>query len=100
MRKTALAILVGILVLVIAGHVLAAQLKQPERRILHVVIIHGGGTSQRDNDWHLSMVSYLQSNEVLVLLPDKRGSEKSAGDWRTASFEDLATDTLAAVQYL
>lgn len=138
MRKATITILVGILILVIAGPVLAAQLKQPEKRILHgvslkeleyteinftnleqdlelagmlfvphgagpfpaVVIIHGGGTSRRDNDWYLSMVSHLQSNGVLVLLPDKRGSEKSAGDWRTASFEDLATDTLAAVQYL
>ena len=37
---------------------------------------------------------------MAVLLPDKRGSEKSQGDWRNASFEDLATDTLAAIQYL
>lgn len=138
MRKTALAILVGILGLLIALPVLVAQLNPAERRTLHgvslqeleyteisfkneaqnldlagmlfvpqdegpfpaAVIIHGGGTSQRDNNWYLSMVSYLQSNGVLVLLPDKRGSEKSAGDWHTASFEDLATDTLAAVDYL
>jgi dienelactone hydrolase len=35
-----------------------------------------------------------------VLLPDKRGSEKSEGDWRTAGFDDLATDTHAAIEYL
>jgi dienelactone hydrolase len=64
------------------------------------IIIHGSGTSQRDNGWYLTLIHYLQENGIVVLLPDKRGSEKSGGDWRTASFEDLATDTLAAVDYL
>ena len=36
----------------------------------------------------------------MVLLPDKRGSVKSEGDWRTSSFQDLATDTAAAVDFL
>jgi uncharacterized protein len=65
-----------------------------------VVIIHGSGTSQRDNMWYLTLADYLQKNGMLVLLPDKRGSEKSEGNWRTASFEDLATDAIAAVSYL
>ena len=64
------------------------------------VIIHGSGTSRRDNGWYLTLTKFLQDNGVVVLLPDKRGSEKSGGDWRTASFEDLATDTLAAIGYL
>jgi pimeloyl-ACP methyl ester carboxylesterase len=34
------------------------------------------------------------------LLPDKRGCEASEGDWRTSSFEDLATDTISAVSHL
>jgi len=65
-----------------------------------VVIIHGSGTSMRNNAWYLTLAQYLQEKGVAVLLPDKRGSEKSAGDWRSAGFEDLATDTLAAIQYL
>lgn len=65
-----------------------------------VVIIHGSGTSRRDNGWYLSVAAHLQAQGVAVLLPDKRGSEQSAGDWRTASFEDLAGDTLAAIEYL
>lgn len=65
-----------------------------------VVIIHGSGTSQRDNVWYLTLVHHLQENGIVVLLPDKRGSEKSEGNWRTSSFEDLATDTIAAVEYL
>ncbi len=64
------------------------------------VIIHGSGTSYRDSGWYLTLTQYLQKNGVLVLLPDKRGSEQSEGDWRTASFEDLATDTVAAVDFL
>lgn len=65
-----------------------------------VVIIHGSGSSRRDNPWYLSLVDELQQNGIVVLLPDKRGSVMSGGDWHTASFEDLATDTAAAVGYL
>ena len=65
-----------------------------------VAIIHGSGTSERDNNWYLTLVRYLQENGVVVLLPDKRGSEKSEGNWRTSSYEDLATDSLAAVEFL
>jgi dienelactone hydrolase len=64
------------------------------------VIIHGSGTSRRDNGWYLTLTKFLQENGIAVLLPDKRGSEKSGGDWHTASFEDLATDTLAALEFL
>lgn len=65
-----------------------------------VVIIHGSGSSRRGNGWYLTLTEYLQANGVAVLLPDKRGSEKSHGNWRNASFHDLATDTVAAVRYL
>ncbi|MEN8375096.1 MAG: alpha/beta fold hydrolase [Gemmatimonadota bacterium] len=64
------------------------------------VIIHGSGTSQRDNGWYLTLVSYLRERGVAVLLPDKRGSEQSGGDWRTSSYEELATDALAALRFL
>jgi dienelactone hydrolase len=64
------------------------------------VVIHGSGTSRRDNGWYLTLTKHLQDRGIVVLLPDKRGSEKSEGDWRTSSFDDLATDTLAAIDYL
>jgi dienelactone hydrolase len=64
------------------------------------VIIHRSGASRRDNGWYLTLTRYLQENGIVVLLPDKRGSEKSEGDWRTASIEDLATDTVAAMDFL
>ena len=64
------------------------------------VIIHGSGTSRRDNGWYLTLTQHLQENGIAVLLPDKRGSEKSEGDWRTSSFKDLAKDSLAASSFL
>lgn len=64
------------------------------------VVIHGSGTSRRDNGWYLTLTKHLQDNGTVVLLPDKRGSEKSKGNWRTSSFEDLATDAHAAIEYL
>lgn len=64
------------------------------------IAIQGSGPSYRGNGWYLTVTQYLQRNGVLVLLPDKRGSEKSEGQWRTASYEDLATDTAAALDYL
>jgi len=65
-----------------------------------VVIIHGSGTSRRTSKWYLSVTEHLQRNGIAVLLPDKRGSEKSEGNWVGADFETLAGDTLAAVEYV
>jgi len=65
-----------------------------------VVIIHGSGSSARERNWYLTLSSYMKENGTVVLLPDKRGCEKSQGDWRTASLEDLATDTLAAIDFM
>jgi len=64
------------------------------------VIIHGSGTSYRDSKWYLTVAKHLQDNGVAVLLPDKRGSEKSEGDWRKASFDDLAEDTISAIEFI
>jgi dipeptidyl aminopeptidase/acylaminoacyl peptidase len=85
-----------------AGLELAGMLFVPEGEppFPAVVIIHGSGTSRRTNHWYLTYAAYLRENGILVLLPDKRGSESSGGDWRTSSLEDLATDTQAAIAYL
>ena len=65
-----------------------------------VVIIHGSGTSRRNNVWYLSIAHHLQQHGIAVLLPDKRGSEKSEGEWLGASFAELATDTISAVEFV
>jgi dienelactone hydrolase len=64
------------------------------------VIIHGSGSSRRNSKWYLSVTRHLQENGIAVLLPDKRGCEKSEGNWVGADFEALAGDTLAAVAYV
>lgn len=64
------------------------------------VIIHGSGTSQRNGKWYLTIAKHLQENGIAVLLPDKRGSEKSEGDWRTSTFEDLAGDTISGIKFV
>lgn len=64
------------------------------------VIIHGSGTSERDSKWYLTVAKYLKENGIAVLLPDKRGSEKSGGKWIGASFDELAGDTISAIDYI
>ncbi len=65
-----------------------------------VVIIQGSGASHRDNPWYLSLAAHLQRSGIVVLLPDRRGCSGSQGDWRTADFNALATDALAAADFL
>ena len=73
----------------------------PDRQeVPAVVFIHGSETSKRANPWYLALSSYLQDHGVAVLLPDKRGSERFGGDWRTAGFAELAVDAIAAVEFL
>ena len=65
-----------------------------------VVVIHGSGSSDRTNPWTSAYVKALALRGIAVLHPDKRGSGKSKGDWKKASFSDLADDTIAAVEFL
>ena len=64
------------------------------------VMIHGSGTSDRDNLWYLQIAHHLASREIAVLLPDKRGSGLSTGEWRLAGFEDFVADTEAGVEFV
>jgi pimeloyl-ACP methyl ester carboxylesterase len=59
------------------------------------VIIQGSGDSDRTNFWARSIAEALANGGIATLLPDKRGSGLSEGDWSTASFETLARDALA-----
>lgn len=65
-----------------------------------VAIIRGSGPSTRDNYWTRAIVEVFIESGIAVLLPDKRGSDASGGDWRTADFGDLAGDAVAAVDFL
>lgn len=61
------------------------------------VMIHGSGDSDRNNLWYVTIAHHLAANGVAMLLPDKRGCGSSGGQWRTASFDLLANDVVAAV---
>lgn len=73
----------------------------PQRRAkAGAVMLHGSGTSHRDNLWYLHIALQMVDSGIAVLLPDKRGSGRSGGEWRTASFTDFALDGLAAREVL
>lgn len=64
------------------------------------VFIRGSGPSNRESYWARAVIDVLTREGVAVLLPDKRGSDGSEGDWRTADFDDLADDALSAVDFV
>ncbi|HVS02201.1 MAG TPA: alpha/beta hydrolase [Thermoanaerobaculia bacterium] len=64
------------------------------------VMVHGSGTSDRDNLWYLQIAHAMATQGIAVLFPDKRGSGESEGEWRTASFELLAGDAAAGIRAL
>jgi len=64
------------------------------------VLLQGSGTSDRSNGWARVIAETLVAKGVAILLTDKRGSGQSGGDWRTASFEDLARDGVAGISAL
>lgn len=81
----------------LVGTVLLPAADEP---VAGVVIIHGSGDSDRTNRWTSAWADALAARGIAVLHPDKRGSGASEGDWRTASFETLASDAVAAVTLL
>lgn len=83
----------------LAGVVLGSA-KDAARPAPGVVIIHGSGPSDRTQAWAAAFAHGLAARGFVVLLPDKRGSGESGGDWREASFEELADDAIAAVELL
>ena len=64
------------------------------------VLIHGSGDSDRDNVWAFTIAQHIARAGFVTLLPDKRGSGASGGDWRTTGLEGLGDDALAAVAVL
>jgi pimeloyl-ACP methyl ester carboxylesterase len=65
-----------------------------------VVVVPGSGPSERGHPWTELVASAFLEIGLAVMLPDKRGSEGSEGDWRRATYHDLAEDAAAAVAEL
>ena len=63
-----------------------------------VILVHASGAGDRQQI--LPFARFLVRHGVAVLGYDKRGVGTSTGDWRKASFEDLAGDVVAAFEYL
>ncbi len=63
-----------------------------------IVLVHGSGAENREHV--LPFARFLIRHGIAVLGYDKRGVGESTGDWNTATFEDLASDAVAAVGYL
>ncbi len=62
-----------------------------------LVLVQGSGPATRRL---APFEQYFAHLGFAVLAFDKRGAGESQGDWRTASFDDLAADVTAAVDYL
>jgi pimeloyl-ACP methyl ester carboxylesterase len=80
---------------------LSASLFTPRTPGRHaaVIFLHGSGPETR---WGTSRyyADRLARSGVAALIYDKRGAGASTGDWRRATFEDLADDAIAAVRLL
>jgi uncharacterized protein len=63
-----------------------------------IILVHGSGPASRDG--MLPFARFLIRRGMAVLTYDKRGVGGSTGDWNTASFEDLASDVVAAFEYM
>lgn len=46
------------------------------------------------------VAKHLKDNGIAVILPDKRGCERSKGEWLGASFKELANDTKSAIEFV
>ena len=79
---------------------LAGTLISPSTHVKHPVIILVHASGAEDREYLLPFARFLIRHGIAVLGYDKRGVGASTGDWRTASFDDLAGDVVAAFEYL
>ena len=79
----------------------AGSLYVPGGRARHaaVVILQGAGPETRWGTARYLADRFARAG-VAALITDKRGTGASSGDWRRASFADLADDALASVRLL
>ena len=63
-----------------------------------IVLVHGSGAE--DREYLLPFAHFLVRHGIALLGYDKRGTGESTGDWKTASFDDLAGDVVSAIEYL
>lgn len=64
-----------------------------------VVLLHGSGPQTRWGTLRF-IADRLARSGVAAFIYDKRGCGESGGDWRSASYQDLADDAIAAIRVL
>ena len=81
---------------------LAATLVMPAAKGKHpvVVFVPGSGALSRDESAPFREFKTFIENGVGLLIYDKRGTGLSSGDWQRQSYDELASDVLAAVDVL
>ena len=81
---------------------LAGTLYKPDTTALYpaVVAVHPASGGERTDPFYDHLKSELPNHGMAVLVFDRRGSGASEGKFETADFEDLASDVIAAVEYL
>jgi|TARA_R110002074_G_scaffold106578_1_gene230189 pimeloyl-ACP methyl ester carboxylesterase len=72
------------------------------RKVPAVVLVHGSGNQDRNGyaSYIRIIADHLAKNGIAVLTYDKRGCGLSEGDWREASFSDLAKDAIQGSKFL
>ena len=65
-----------------------------------VIFTHGSGDSGVDNKRYQLEAESFAEHGIMSFVYDKRGYGKSNGDWKTADYEDLADDAIAAINVL
>lgn len=79
---------------------LAGTLIAPSRGSKRPAIILVPASGPEDREYLLPFAHFLVRHGMAVLGYDKRGVGKSTGEWRSATFDDLAGDVIAAFEYL
>lgn len=79
---------------------LAATLLLPNTKGKHPVIVFQHAARQQKRDvWRFYADQFVRRG-IACLIYDNRGVGGSTGDYRVSSFEDLASDGIAAINYL
>jgi pimeloyl-ACP methyl ester carboxylesterase len=83
-----------------SGVHLAGTLICPMSSGRHPAIVLVPASGAEDREYLLPFAHFLVRHGMAVLGYDKRGVGGSTGDWRTESFDDLASDARAAIEFL
>ena len=79
---------------------LAGTLFSPLSPGRHPAIVLVPASGAEDREYLLPFAHFLVRHGMAVLGYDKRGVGGSTGDWKTESFDDLASDAMAAIKFL